>query len=229
MAKPEGVFAALEKSGHYAGMMVALAGTESRMRPAEDSVTLEFLGGRDADFMSGDVCVSYVSCGLQVSVAHAPVSRWFLALGALGSVGAVGGDAAPTAPGTPRWSWHPGGQGLVAGLWGGSLDVGGLGCAVRIQPDRRRKEPDTQVTAVFSVVPDRLELREAAWEVGVRFLGALCSGDPAWTAKAATRRMVERAAARCAAYDEACLREDRAAPAPSSTSSFPSAVMEQQR
>ncbi|WP_331721560.1 hypothetical protein [Streptomyces sp. NBC_00212] len=220
MSKPEDVFAALEQSGHYAGLMVALIGTESRRRAAEDSVALEFLGDQSTDFMRGDVSVSYVSCGLQVSAAHAPVSRWFLALGALGSVEAVGGDVGPVTPGASQWSWRPGGQGLVAGLWGGSLDVGcGLECSARIQPDRRRMNPDTEVTAVLSVVPDRQEQREAAWGLGVRFLGALCSGDPAWTAKAATRRMVERAVARCAAYDAACLSTERAVLAPPSTGS----------
>ncbi|MFE9559091.1 hypothetical protein ACFYMW_39120 [Streptomyces sp. NPDC006692] len=224
MSRSEGVFTALEKSGHYAAMMVALVGMESRMRAGEDSVALEFCGDRGTDFMQGDVSVSYVSCGLQVSVEHAPVSRWFLALGALGSVGAVGGDLVPAAPGAPQWSWCPGGQGLVAGLWGGSLDVGyGLDCSVRIQPDRRRKSPDTEVTAAFSVVPDLLKQREAAWELGVRFLGALCSGDPAWTAKAATRRMVEQALARCAAYDEACRNGGRSVPASPSVLSMGSA------
>ncbi|MFI6056385.1 hypothetical protein ACIBCO_40815 [Streptomyces violascens] len=99
---------------------------------------------------------------------------------------------------------------------------------MRIQPDRRQRDPDTQVTALFSVVPDRLELREAAWALGVRFLGALCSGDPAWNTKAAARRMVERAVARCAAYDEALRREGCVPPASSGTASVGNAVTEQQ-
>ncbi|MCT9093453.1 hypothetical protein N4G70_31975 [Streptomyces sp. ASQP_92] len=199
----QGVFAALERSGHYAGLMVALAGTESRMRAQENSVALEFFGDRSTGFMCGDVCVSYVSCGLHVSVAHAPAGRWFLALGALGTVGVLGTDSTTAVPGAPQWSWAPGGHGLAEGLWGGSLDLGdGLDCSVRIQPAHQQKSPQAQVTAAFSVVPNRMEQRDAAWGYGARFLGALCSGDPAWTAKAATRRMVAESLARCAAYEE---------------------------
>ncbi|MEV6048706.1 hypothetical protein [Streptomyces xanthochromogenes] len=225
--KPQGVFTALEKSGHYAGLMVALAGTESRMRAQEDSLALDFFGDRSTDFMRGDVCVSYVSCGLYVSVAHAPAGRWFLALSALGTVGVLSADSTSAVPGAPQWSWAPGGHGLACGLWGGSLDLGnGLDCSVRIQPAHQQRSPQAQVTAGFSVVPNRMEQRDAAWGFGARFLGALCSGDPAWTAKTATRRMVAESLARCAA-SEAAVRDGAHVPSePSDSGSTGNSVTE---
>lgn len=195
---PHDVFTALERSGHLTGLTVALVGTESRMKSEEHGVALEFLGNRGTNFMWGTASVSYTSCTIQVSVAHALVERWFMALGALGTVGAAGGDRAPAAPGAADWSWRPAGQGRIAGLWCGQLGVGtGVECTVRIEPYHRHpSDPRAEVSACLSAVPNRWDKREAAWDLGVRFLGALCSGQADWSVNEAARAMVSGARAR---------------------------------
>ncbi|AYG77899.1 hypothetical protein DWB77_00006 [Streptomyces hundungensis] len=159
----QGVFAALERSGHYAGLMVALAGTKSRMRAQENSVALEFFGNRSTDCR--------------------PRPGGSLVCGA-------------RRPGEPRFQLHH------CRARGSAMVVGPRGArSGRRTASRGPRRP--QVTAGFSVIPNRMEQRDAAWGLGARFLGALCSGDPAWTAKAATRRMVAESLARCAASQDA--------------------------
>ncbi|MFD9791322.1 hypothetical protein ACFWXK_10255 [Streptomyces sp. NPDC059070] len=187
---PHEVFAALQRSGHWTDLTAALSRTESRLYGDAHAVALEFLGDRSTGFTWGRVSVSYASCAMQVSVEHTPSGRWFLALGALGTVGATGGDRAPANPSAPTWAWHPAGRGLVAGLWNGTLDVGeDLECTVRVEPYHLHpSDPRAEVSTCLSLIPARRHARERAWELGVRFLGALCSGSAGWTAPSAAPR-----------------------------------------
>lgn len=179
------LFTALEKSGHFLGLQIALGGCEPRMLNSGDTVGFDFSScsrqyDRDPERISGEVTVSPFGGTLQVSVYRCPANRWFRALGVLGTVGAAGGDQHPVTPGAPEWRWRPAGQGMIAGSLGGELDLAdGITVTTRIEGHAH----SGCTKAAFGVNPTARQHCEWAWAYGIRCLGVLITGDSTFDAE----------------------------------------------